>query len=185
MGVKKTKAYDHAKILFLDTSQKLTFNEIGARVGVRPNTVSRWAEKDNWEKLRKSLLITRQEQISNFYEQLQVMNDHIKTRTIVYDIPEALLKGTKIKDKNGKETVVFKEYNPSDYPILVGNFPTSKEANTLIAITNNIKKLETETSIAEVYEVATGFLDFLKPLKFDLYKELVPLFDAFINSKLN
>lgn len=185
MGKRKTKAYNYAKMLFLDTSQKLTFKEIGERAGVQPVTVSKWAEQDNWEKLRKSQLVTRQEQIKNFYDQLEVLNDHIKTRPIVYDIPDALLKGTKVKDKQGNERVEYPDYEPSDYPILVGNFPTSKEANTLIAITNNIKKLETETSIGEIYEVATGFLDFLKPQKFELYKELVPLFDAFINSKLS
>mgnify|MGYP003931798833 CR=1 FL=1 len=184
MGLKKTKANEYAKTLFLDTNQKLTIKEIAERVGVRPNTVSNWIDKDGWEKLRKSLIVTRQAMISDMYDQMEVLNDHIKNRSIVYDVPEELKKGKVIKDKNGNEQVVYPKYNESDYPMLIGNFPTSKEANTQIAITNNIKKLETETSIAEVYEVSTGFLDFLKPQDFGLYKSLVPIFDAFINSKL-
>lgn len=59
------------------------------------------------------------------------------------------------------------------------------EANTIAVITSSIKRLETETSIAEIYEVATGFLDYIKPQDFELYKKLVPLFDVFINSKLS
>ena len=40
MGLKKVAAEDFAKMLFLDTSQKLTNKEIAERIGVRPNTVS-------------------------------------------------------------------------------------------------------------------------------------------------
>ncbi|MBK5213627.1 MAG: hypothetical protein JJE55_08215 [Flavobacteriaceae bacterium] len=184
MGLKKTQAQEYAKTLFLDTDQKLTIQEISERVSVRPNTVSKWIKDGNWEKLRTSLLITRQAMITDLYNQLQVLNDHIKSRAIVYDIPDKLLKGTVVKDKQGNEKVSYPDYNPEDYPILIGNYPTSKEANTQIAITNNIKKLETETSIAEVYEVSTGLLEFIKPQDFDLFKKLVPIIDAFINTKL-
>lgn len=146
MGVKKTKAHDYAKTLFLDTNQKLTLKEIAERVGVRPNTVSNWANKENWEKLRKSLLVTRQKMISDLYDQLEFLN-------------------TKIKERDDKVA-------------------TSSEANTIAVITSSIKKLETETSVAEVYEVATGFCDFVKPVDFELYQKLIPLFDAYINTKI-
>ena len=63
--------------------------------------------------------------------------------------------------------------------------PTAQEANTLAQLAAAIKKLETETSIAEIYEVATSFLEFVKPQDFDLYKRLIPLFDAYINSKMS
>ena len=61
---------------------------------------------------------------------------------------------------------------------------TSKESDSIAKITNAIERLETETSIAEVYEVATQFLEFVKPMDFEQYKRLIPLFDAFINTKL-
>lgn len=146
MGLKKTKAMEYAKTLFLDTSQKLTNKEIAERVGVRPNTVSNWIEKEGWEKLRKSLMVTRQKMIADLYDQLDFLNDDIK--------------GRKVK------------------------VATAKEANTIAIITTSIKRLETETSIAEIYEVATGFCDWIKPQDFELYKKLIPLFDAFINNKL-
>jgi hypothetical protein len=185
MGLKKSDAKAYAKVLFLDTTQKLTNKEIADRVSVRPNTVGNWIKDENWEKLRKSLMVTRQKMVTDLYDQLEILNDHIKTRPTTYDIPDKYLKGTKTKDKDGTEIITYPSYNESDFPIATGNFPTSKEANTIAVITTSIKRLETETSLAEIYEVATSFLDFLKPQDFKLYKELVPLFDAFINSKLD
>lgn len=144
--MKKTKAMEFAKTLFLDTGQKLTNKEIATRVGVQPTTIGKWIEKQGWGKLRKSLLVTRQVMISDLYDQLEWLNNTIKERE------------NKVADP--------------------------KEANTIAVITNSIKRLETETSVAEIYEVATGFLDFIKPQDFELYKRLVPLFDVFINAKL-
>lgn len=185
MGLKKTAAEDYAKMLYVDTSQKLTNKEIAERAGVRPNTVSNWIKKRGWEKLRKSLMVTRQKMVRDLYDQLESLNDNIKTRPITYDVPAHLLKGTKLKDKDGNEFLSYPTYNESDYPIKIGNFATSKEANQIAVLTKSIKQLETETSIAEVYEVTTGFLDYLKPQDFDLYKKLIPIFDGFINLKLN
>lgn len=62
---------------------------------------------------------------------------------------------------------------------------TAKEANSIAVITSSIKRLETETSIAEIYDVSTQFLEFIKPMDTALYKKLIPLFDAFIHTKLN
>ena len=146
MGLKKSDAQDYAKVLYLDTSQKLTIKEIAGRASVRPNTVSNWIKKGNWDKLRRSLMVTRQKMISDLYDQLEWLNSDIKDRDI--------------------------------------KVATSKEANTIAVITTSIKRLETETSIAEVYEVATSFLEYIKPDYFKLYKELIPLFDGFINTKI-
>lgn len=184
MGLKKTEAKEYAKMLFLDTSQKLTNKEIAERVNVRPNTITKWVHDEGWEKLRKSLMVTRQKMISDLYDQLEWLNNHIITRKVVYDVPESLLKPKKTKDKDGKEVLEYPKFNEEDYPVKVGNFASPKEANTIAVITTSIKRLETETSIAEIYEVATGFLDFIKPQDFALYKQLVPLFDVYINSKL-
>ncbi len=146
MGLKKTDKEEYAKMLYLDVNQKLTIKEIAQRATVRPNTVSGWIKKGGWEKLRKSLMVTRQKMITDLYDQLEWLNNDIKTRDI------------KVAD--------------------------AKEANTIAVITSSIKRLETETSIAEIFEVGTSFLDFIKPMDFDLYKKLIPVFDIFINSKL-
>jgi transcriptional regulator with XRE-family HTH domain len=147
MGLKKTEAKEYAKMLFLDTTQKLTIKEIAERVGVRQGTVGKWIKDEDWEKFRKSLLVTRQKIITNWYDQIERLNDAITVRP---DAP----------------------------------WPTGTEANTLAQLATNIKKLETETSIAEIFEVSTGLLEFSKPIDFDFYKKAIPIIDAFINSKM-
>lgn len=147
MGLKKTDAQEYAKMIFLDATQTLAIKEIAERVNVRPNTVSKWIKDGGWEKLRKSLMVTRQKMISDLYDQLEWLNNDIKTRDIKVAEP--------------------------------------KEANTIAVITSSIKRLETETSIAEIFEVGTGLLEFMKPMDFDLYKKMIPVFDSFINSKLS
>ena len=183
MGHIKEEEKAHAKLLFLDTDQKLTIKEIAKRSKVSARTLSKWIENEGWEKKRQSVLVTRPKIIADYYEQLEILNDHIKNRSIVYDVPDTLLKGTVLKDKNKIEYIEYANYNPTDYPIKIGNFPTSKEANQMAVIARNIKQLETETSIAEIYEVSTGVLEYIKPIDFELFKKLIPFFDGFINSK--
>jgi len=147
MRVKKQSEFEYAKTLYLDTNTSLSIKEIAERVGVRANTVSGWVKKHKWDKLRKSLMVTRKKLISDLYDQLEWLNNEIKARE--------------------------------------SKVATPKEANSIAVITSSIKRLETETSIAQVYEVATEFLDFIKPQDPKLYKHLIPLFDAFIHTKLD
>jgi DNA-binding XRE family transcriptional regulator len=184
MAKSKTAEKEHAKILYLHPTETLTQKEIAERVGVRPNTLSAWIEKGGWEKLRKSLLTTRQNMIGDLYDQLELLNREIKTRSIVYDVPANLLKPVKVKDAKGNETIEMPFYNAEDFPIKVGNYATSKEANQIAVLTSAIKKLETETSIAEMVEVSRDFLEWLKPQEFALYKKMLPFFDGFIHTKL-
>jgi DNA-binding XRE family transcriptional regulator len=184
MPINKKDAKEFAKILFLDTNSSLTQKEIADRVGVRPNTVGDWIKKEGWAKLKRSLLTTRQQMIGDLYEQLERLNTEIKTRAIIYDVPEKLLKPFVVKDKNGNEKIETPAVDQTMFPVKIGNYASSKEANQIGVLTNAIKKLETETSIAETVEVSRDFLEWIKPQDFEYYKKLVPFFDEFINSKL-
>jgi len=184
MPLSKTDKQDWAETLFLDVNQKMSNKEIAERVKVRPNTISAWIKKFGWNKKRQSQLILKPKMIADLYVQLECLNDSIKCRPITYNVPDYLLRGTKLKNKNGDEEIHYQDYNPSDYPIKIGNFATSTEANQIAVITKSIKQLETETSIAEIYEVSIGVLEYLKPQDFDLYKKLVPVFDGYINYKM-
>lgn len=67
-----------AKILF--TVQKLEQKIIAKKVGVSEKTISNWVEKFQWKKLRRRLLVSKEEVLSNFYEQLEELNNDIRTR---------------------------------------------------------------------------------------------------------
>jgi len=144
MSVKKKQQNDYAKTLY--TTEHLTQKELAERVNVTEKTISRWIEKGGWKKLRKSMLVTKQHQISQLYDQLAYLTEIIATR---------------------------------DYKIA-----DSKEADVLSKITSAIQKLEVETSIGQIVEVARDFVDFVREIDLDEAKAITALFDSFIQSKM-
>ncbi|MFV0419318.1 MAG: helix-turn-helix domain-containing protein [Dysgonomonas sp.] len=74
-----------AKLLF--TKENLTQAEIAERVGVRPATLSKWVNAENWQLLKTSITITREEQLARLYQQLQLLQEKILERPIVERFP--------------------------------------------------------------------------------------------------
>ena len=70
---------EYAYLLFTK-NEGLTLEEIAKRVGVHPNTITRWKARDNWEEMSESLLTTRHEQLRRLYMQLKELNNHIMTK---------------------------------------------------------------------------------------------------------
>ena len=69
---------DWAKLLFV--RENLTQKEISKKVGVTEKTMSSWVNKESWDKLRKSLIVTKEEQLRRFYDQMDELNRNILTR---------------------------------------------------------------------------------------------------------
>lgn len=67
-----------AKLLFIQ--ERLTQVEIAAKTGVSKTTICKWAKDEDWERLRASVTITREEQIGNLYRQLEELNNDILSR---------------------------------------------------------------------------------------------------------
>lgn len=67
-----------ARLLF--TRENLTQAEIAERVGVSRVTVNKWIHAGNWEQLKVSITITREEQLKNMYRQLAELNSVISER---------------------------------------------------------------------------------------------------------
>jgi hypothetical protein len=78
MGLSKDSEREFARMLYVN--ERITFKEIGMRVKVSEKTISKWAELDGWDKLRKSLMTTPQNQLVHFYNQLDALNEEIATR---------------------------------------------------------------------------------------------------------
>ncbi|MDH6310585.1 transcriptional regulator with XRE-family HTH domain [Dysgonomonas sp. PFB1-18] len=74
-----------AKLLF--TKENLTQAEIAERVGVRPATLSKWVNTENWQLLKTSITITREEQLARLYQQLQLLQEKILERPIAERFP--------------------------------------------------------------------------------------------------
>ena len=131
-----------AKTLY--TRETLTQAEIAERVGVSRVTVNNWIGKGNWEQLKASITITREEQLKNLYRQLAELNNAI-----------------------------------------MGRFPNAAEADTISKLSNAIKKLETEVGLADIISVFSDLLKWVRTYDSTQAKEITPLLDAFVKSKLS
>ena len=78
MELTKAQAKEYAKTLFL--SENIHQKVIAERVGVTEKTIGRWIEVGGWRKLKRSLLTTKQTQISMLYDQLEWINSDIAAR---------------------------------------------------------------------------------------------------------
>lgn len=64
-----------AKHFFCNTN--LSQKEIAGKVGVSEVTLSKWVTKENWDSLKASITITKQEQLSRVYNQIAAINKKI------------------------------------------------------------------------------------------------------------
>lgn len=135
-----------AKILY--TKENLTQAEIADRVGTSRVTIGKWIKSENWEKLKVSITITKEEQIKNLYRQLTELNEVIGNR------------------EQGER------------------YPSTAEADTISKLANAIKKMETEVGLGDIVSVLSDFLKWMRTLDLNKTKELAPIFDAFVKSKL-
>lgn len=173
---------DYAKRLFLEGN---TQKEIARRLGRTEKTIGKWKEEGKWDELRKSLLITKDNQLTSFYNQLDRLNKEIDSRATVYDIPANLLKPIIVKDKDGNEKLQNPDINPTDFPVKISNTPTSKEADIITKLTSAINKLETETSIGEIVSVAKMIIQLVQGIDLEDAKKLTDYFDLLIKQKMS
>jgi transcriptional regulator with XRE-family HTH domain len=71
---------EHAKLLF--TQEKLSQKEIAEKVNVSEQTITKWVNTNNgeWKRLRQSLIVTKKEQLSRIYEQIDEITQEIRKR---------------------------------------------------------------------------------------------------------
>lgn len=67
-----------AQILY--TKENLTQLEIAERVGSSRQTISKWIKEGNWEMLKVSITITKEEQLKSLYRQLAELNKAISEK---------------------------------------------------------------------------------------------------------
>ena len=142
----KGQKKEWAKLLYI--RENLTQKEIAQKVGSSAVTIGKWIKKENWDKLRQSMLITRETQLSRLYMQLDELNAAIMKRE----------EGTR--------------------------FPDYKEADAISKLTNAIKTMETEASIADIVEVAKRLLNWLRPINPDKAVEVARIIDDYIKDIL-
>jgi transcriptional regulator with XRE-family HTH domain len=69
-----------AKLLFV--RENLSQKELAVKVGVAEKTISKWvnANEEEWKRMRQSLVVTKEEQLRHFYDQVDELNQAIRSR---------------------------------------------------------------------------------------------------------
>lgn len=78
MGLSKVQEKEFAKSLYIGGG--LTQKEIAERISVTEKTLTKWIKVGKWDSLKKSLLTTKQNQLSFLYDQLDFLNTEITKR---------------------------------------------------------------------------------------------------------
>ena len=63
-------------------------------------------------------------------------------------------------------------------------YPSAGEADAINKLSTAINKLETEVGLPEIISSFTGFFDWLRKIDLEKSKEIAPLYDDYIKSKL-
>jgi hypothetical protein len=77
MAKAKTDLHEVAKVLFMQGYQK---KEIALKLGVSEQSLVRWARDDHWDNLKKNLVNSKTERLSELYDELAAFNLMIKSR---------------------------------------------------------------------------------------------------------
>jgi DNA-binding transcriptional regulator LsrR (DeoR family) len=119
MGQKKqTHNREIAKILFM---QGFLQQEISEKIGVSKVSVCRWSKEEHWETLKKNLVNSKTERLSELYDELAALNLTIKSRESGQRFPlpkEADIRRKIIKDISDLET----KYNVAEASVIARDF---------------------------------------------------------------
>ncbi|MBL4828461.1 MAG: DDE transposase family protein [Aliivibrio sp.] len=69
---------EYAQVLYLKTNH--TQKDIAVRVGVTEKTLGKWIREGDWEMLKSSLIITKEQELRRMYQQLNELNNNIAGR---------------------------------------------------------------------------------------------------------
>lgn len=82
----KTELREVAKVLFM---QGYTQKEIAGKITVSEQTISKWAKAYHWDNLKKNLVNSKSERLSELYDELMAFNLMIKNRKEGYRFPNS------------------------------------------------------------------------------------------------
>jgi hypothetical protein len=78
MSLKAKEKKEWAKLMYLRTNKNQ--KEIADTVNVAEKTLSKWKTSENWDRLRSSIIITKDEQLRRVYQQINELTSMIEKR---------------------------------------------------------------------------------------------------------
>lgn len=96
----------YARHLYIDKGIT-TAKALALEVGITEKTASKWIAEGNWEKYKKNIVLTREEQMNLMLDELEQINNHIKEQPDgqqFADYKLAMVRRQLIKDIKDLET---------------------------------------------------------------------------------
>ncbi|MFH1121788.1 MAG: helix-turn-helix domain-containing protein [Bacteroidota bacterium] len=136
---------DWAKLLY--TKEGLSQKEVAGRTGVSTVTINKWvnANEAEWDKLRKSLLVTRDEQLRRLYMQLDELNTHIMLRE----------KGSRFANSKEADTI-------NKLTVSIRTLETDASIADIVEVCKRVLNYLRPISPEKAREMAMIFDDFIK-----------------------
>lgn len=125
--------------------QDHTLKQVAQKIGYEEAIVTQWAEENEWDTKRRSLLTTKRKQLDRMYQLLDIVTNRVKN---------------------------------------AGDKASFKDAELMIKYTTAIGKLETDTSIGQVIEVAQLYTTWLMGKDLSFCKLVTRSLDEFIKERL-
>ncbi len=100
------KLKKYARLLFVEKGIT-TAKALALEVGVTEKTVAKWISEGDWEKYKKNIVLTREEQMNLMLDELEQINAHIKEQPEgqqFADYKLAMVRRQLIKDIKDLET---------------------------------------------------------------------------------
>jgi hypothetical protein len=144
-----------AKHIFVHGST--TIKELSVRMGITEKTLGKWALEDKWDDMRKSLLVTKDEQIRRILNIIDNLNTKIERS------------GEKKKDSDDVD---------------IDGAGDPKLADMLIKYTTALKNLQTELGITERMETCQELISFAQANYPAELAMLINIMDAYITNKM-
>lgn len=141
--MKSTEKKEWAKLLF--TKEGLSQTEVAARTGVSKVTINKWVASGEWNKLRQSLLVTRDEQLRRLYMQLDELNTAIMQRE----------QGSRFANSKEADTI-------SKLTVSIRTLETDASIADIVEVCKRILNYLRPISPEKAREVAMIFDDFIK-----------------------
>ena len=76
LTIKQKKEWAYTEYVISNLSQK----EVATKVGVSAVTMSKWAKENNWDGLRRQMLVTREKQLGRLYAQFDELTRAIEQK---------------------------------------------------------------------------------------------------------
>lgn len=142
---KQKKEWAKSEYLRGDLSQK----EIAEKVGISTVTMNKWVNdpEDNWDRLRKSMLITREAQLQRLYMQLDELNRNIMSRE----------EGKRFPDSKEADTI-------SKLAGAIKTMETEANIADVVEVSKRFLNWLRRLAPEKAREVAAMFNDFIKDL---------------------